>query len=59
MVPLAMSRDGNEWLCWMDRYHAALKRRRNATWRRRFNKTTLAVGMLLAGALLLAYLERS
>ena len=56
---LAMSPDGNESLCWRDRYHAALKRRRNVTWRRRFNKTTLAIGMLLAGGLLLALLVTS
>jgi hypothetical protein len=54
-----MSPDWNDSVCWMDRYHAALKRRRNVTWRRRFNKTTLAVGMLLAGALLLAILVPS
>jgi hypothetical protein len=40
----------------MDRYHAALKRRRGGVWRRRLNKTTLTVGMLIAGALLLALL---
>jgi hypothetical protein len=51
-----MSFDWNESHCWMDRYHAALKRRRNETWRRRLNKTTLTIAMLLAGALLLALL---
>ncbi len=59
MAWLAMSPDWNESLCWMDRYHAALKRRRHDIWRRRFNKTTLTVGMLLAGALLLAFLVPS
>jgi hypothetical protein len=56
MVVASMSFDWNDSLCWMDRYHAALKRRRGLTWRRRFNRTTLTVGMLLAGALLLALL---
>ena len=56
MGSLAMSPDWNESGCWTDRYHAALKRRRGDNRRRLLNKTTLTLGMLLAGAVLLALL---